>query len=139
RIGKMHPEAFLEIHPGDAETLGLANGDWVVVKSRRGRGRFRAKVTEAIAQGTVFAPMHWGALWATQAEVNALTHPEVCPTSKQPELKACAVHLASEAALKLSRSTSKTPRASKTSRTKKSKAPRSASKTSRTKKKKKKK
>ncbi len=98
RIGKMHPEARLEIHPSDAENLGIGDGDWVAVKSRRGQGRFRAKVTEAIAQGTVFAPMHWGALWANQAEVNALTHSEVCPSSKQPELKACAVHLAIDTA-----------------------------------------
>ncbi len=37
--------------------------------------------------------MHWGALWALQAEANALTHPESCPVSLQPELKACAVQL----------------------------------------------
>lgn len=38
-------------------------------------------------------PMHWGFLWAKNAEVNALTHPEVCPISLEPELKACAVQL----------------------------------------------
>lgn len=37
--------------------------------------------------------MHWGALWADQAEANALTHLEACPDSLQPELKACAVQL----------------------------------------------
>jgi ferredoxin-nitrate reductase len=37
--------------------------------------------------------MHWGALWADNAEANALTHPESCPDSGQPELKACAVQL----------------------------------------------
>jgi ferredoxin-nitrate reductase len=37
--------------------------------------------------------MHWGALWADKAEANALTHPESCPESQQPELKACAVQL----------------------------------------------
>lgn len=38
-------------------------------------------------------PMHWGFLWADNAEVNALTHPAVCPISLEPELKACAVQL----------------------------------------------
>ncbi len=38
-------------------------------------------------------PMHWGFLWADNAEVNGLTHPQACPISKQPELKACAVQL----------------------------------------------
>ena len=38
-------------------------------------------------------PMHWGFLWGKNAEVNALTHPESCPISLEPELKACAVQL----------------------------------------------
>ena len=37
--------------------------------------------------------MHWGALWANQAEANTLTHSQACPESGQPELKACAVEL----------------------------------------------
>ncbi|MGL5873580.1 MAG: hypothetical protein ACRC2R_14635, partial [Xenococcaceae cyanobacterium] len=41
----------------------------------------------------VFVPMHWGALWAENAEANVLTHPEACPISLEPELKACAVNL----------------------------------------------
>ena len=38
-------------------------------------------------------PMHWGFLWADNAEVNALTHAAVCPISLEPELKACAIQL----------------------------------------------
>lgn len=93
KIQQMHPEPFIEIHPRDARTLGIDNHEWVEVRSRRGMARFPAKVTKAVAPGTVFVPMHWGALWADQAEVNALTHPEACPDSLQPELKACAVQL----------------------------------------------
>lgn len=90
---KLHPNPFLEIHPKDAEKLNLQNGDWVEVRSRRGSAKFPALVTKNIAPGTVFVPMHWGALWADDAEANALTHPLSCPYSKQPELKACAVQL----------------------------------------------
>jgi ferredoxin-nitrate reductase len=90
---QMHPNPFLEIHPRDAADLGLQDKDWVEVRSRRGLARFPVTVTKAIAPGTVFVPMHWGFLWADQAEANALTHPECCPDSKQPELKACAVQL----------------------------------------------
>jgi ferredoxin-nitrate reductase len=93
KITQMHPNPFIEIHPRDAESLGIAEGELVEVRSRRGWARFPAKVTRAIAPGTVFVPMHWGALWADNAEANALTHPESCPDSKQPELKACAVKL----------------------------------------------
>ncbi|MGB3532056.1 MAG: nitrate reductase [Microcoleaceae cyanobacterium] len=93
KINKLHPQPFIEIHPKDAKKNGIDEGQWVEVRSRRGFARFPAKVTKAITPGTVFIPMHWGALWANQAEANALTHPECCPSSLQPELKACAVQL----------------------------------------------
>jgi ferredoxin-nitrate reductase len=93
KIRQMHPQPFIEIHPRDAAELGIQDNDWVEVRSRRSKSRFPAKVTEAIAPATVFVPMHWGALWADQAEANALTHPESDPDSLQPELKACAVQL----------------------------------------------
>lgn len=91
KIRQMHPHPFIEIHPKDANKLGINNGDLVQVRSRRGSSKFPALVTEAIARGVVFVPMHWGTLWANNAEANALTHAESCPDSKQPELKACAV------------------------------------------------
>ncbi|MBX9258225.1 nitrate reductase [Desmonostoc muscorum CCALA 125] len=93
KICKMHPEPFIEIHPRDAARLGIIDNQCVEVRSRRGQAKFPAKVTKAIAPGTVFVPMHWGSLWADNAEANALTHPESCPDSLQPELKACAVQL----------------------------------------------
>jgi ferredoxin-nitrate reductase len=89
----MHPNPFIEIHPRDAVGLGITDGELLEVRSRRGMGRFPALITKAIAPGTVFVPMHWGSLWADSAEANALTHPEACPDSLQPELKACAVQL----------------------------------------------
>ncbi len=93
KIRKMHPMPFMEIHPKDAKRLEISENDWVEVRSRRGYGRFPAKITKAISPGTVFVPMHWGALWGNQAEANAFTHPQACPESGQPELKACAVQL----------------------------------------------
>jgi len=98
KILKMHPDPQIEIHPRDAADLGIDSDTWVDVTSRRGSARFRALVTKAIAPGTVFVPMHWGALWAERSEANALTHPESCPSSLQPELKACAVRLSPVAA-----------------------------------------
>ncbi len=89
----MHPQAFLEIHPRDAAKAGLAEGDWVRVESRRGKASLPVKITRAISPGSVFMPMHWGALWGEDTACNALTHPVACPSSKQPELKACAVRL----------------------------------------------
>jgi ferredoxin-nitrate reductase len=93
KIMKMHPNPFIEIHPRDAAEIGVKNDEWVEVRSRRGFVRLPVLVTKAIAPGTLFVPMHWGALWANHAEANALTHPACCPDSKQPELKACAVQV----------------------------------------------
>ncbi|GBL11475.1 Nitrate reductase [Microcystis aeruginosa Sj] len=93
KIVKMHPAPFLEIHPQDAAKLGIEAGEWVEVRSRRGSARFPALITKAIAPNCVFVPMHWGALWAENAEANSLTHSAACPISLQPELKACAVKL----------------------------------------------
>jgi ferredoxin-nitrate reductase len=98
KIQQMHPNPFIEIHPKDARSLLIQTGDMVEVKSARGRAQFPALVTEYIAPGTVFVPMHWGELWADRAEANALTHNHSCPDSKQPELKACAVSLCKLAA-----------------------------------------
>ncbi|GBO55358.1 assimilatory nitrate reductase large subunit [Pseudanabaena sp. lw0831] len=94
KIRQMHPNPFVEIHPKDANKFGINNGDLVEVRSRRGSSKFPALVTEAISRGVLFVPMHWGALWADNAEANALTHSEADPDSKQPELKACAVAIA---------------------------------------------
>jgi ferredoxin-nitrate reductase len=93
KITKMYPQPLLEIHPRDAKRYGLQEGDWVEVRSHRGKARLPIQITQAIVPGTVFMPMHWGALWAEAAECNALTHAQSCPDSLQPELKACAVQL----------------------------------------------
>jgi ferredoxin-nitrate reductase len=93
KIMKKQPQPFLEIHPRDAERLEIEEGMMVEIRSRRGLGRFPARITKAIAPGTAFVPMHWGSLWAENAEANVLTHPEACPISLEPELKACAVKL----------------------------------------------
>ncbi|WP_019508602.1 molybdopterin oxidoreductase family protein [Pleurocapsa sp. PCC 7319] len=93
KIMKKQPQPFIEIHPKDAVKLDIEEKEMVEVRSRRGRGRFSARITKAIVPGTVFIPMHWGALWTDNGEANLLTHPEACPISLQPELKACAVNL----------------------------------------------
>ncbi|BAD78505.1 ferredoxin-nitrate reductase [Synechococcus elongatus PCC 6301] len=93
KINKLHPSAFVEIHPRDADRYNISEGQAVVIRSRRGEGCFPAKVTTAISPGVLFVPMHWGALWGDRTEANALTHPAACPISGEPELKACAVQI----------------------------------------------
>ena len=95
RIGPlvdMYPEPKLEIHPRLAEPLGIAEGDWVTVTTRRDAMTLQASVVRTIRPDTVFIPYHWpGARSA-----NRLTHRTLDPRSKIPEYKvsACRVRKA---------------------------------------------
>ncbi len=90
------PEPLLEVHPDDLGDLA-GDGELVRVRSRRGWVVLRVKVDETIRRGTAFAPFHWGELFATPGAgaVNAVTIDATDPTSRQPELKGCAVRLES--------------------------------------------
>ncbi|MFG2824974.1 molybdopterin-dependent oxidoreductase [Kitasatospora sp. NPDC048365] len=93
KLNRLNPGPFVEIHPLDAEALGLADGDAVEIASRRGRAVLPAVVTDRVRQGTCFAPMHWNDLFGEYLSVNAVTSDAVDPVSQQPELKFCAVTL----------------------------------------------
>ena len=93
RARQRHPGPVLEVHPGDAASLGLVDGAIALVRSRRGSVRVPVRLSEAIRPGVVFLPMHWGASQPEACEANRLMHELGCPLSKQPELKAAAVRL----------------------------------------------
>ncbi|MGA4952884.1 molybdopterin-dependent oxidoreductase [Streptomyces lydicamycinicus] len=94
KLNKLNPGPFVELHPQDAESLGLAEGDMVEVASRRGRAVLPAVVTDRVRPGNCFAPFHWNDLFGEYLSVNAVTHDAVDPVSFQPEFKVCAVSLA---------------------------------------------
>ena len=74
----------LEMHPDDAASKGLAAGQTVRVRSRRGSLEASLAISAAVGKGRVFLPMHDG-------RVNALTFPSYDPHSRQPSYKHCAV------------------------------------------------
>lgn len=82
------PQADVEIHPLDAEALGILQGDSVRVTSRRGTVVASATVTERSPQGAVFMTFHYA-----EAAANLLTIDAVDPVAKIPEYKVCAVRL----------------------------------------------
>ncbi|MBW4571636.1 MAG: hypothetical protein KME31_27545 [Tolypothrix carrinoi HA7290-LM1] len=49
---------LLRFIKSDAAQLNIKDSKWVSVRSRRGKSKFPAKITRAIAPGTVFVPMH---------------------------------------------------------------------------------
>ena len=93
KLMKSEREPFLEINPADAIGLGIRDREPVRVTSRRGAFEVPARVTDAIRAGSVFAPFHWGALWADNGSSNGSASEAVEPRSKQPELKFAAVRV----------------------------------------------
>ncbi|MFD7441896.1 molybdopterin oxidoreductase family protein [Streptomyces sp. NPDC059909] len=83
------PGPFVELHPHLAARVGVADGEPVVVVSRRGRAVAPARVTDTIRPDTVFMPFHW----AGAGRANTLTNPALDPVSRMPEFKVCAVRL----------------------------------------------
>jgi len=48
----------LEIHPFDAEERGIAEGDWVGLRSRVGHTVLRARLTGRVKPGVVYTTFH---------------------------------------------------------------------------------
>lgn len=98
RLAAHLPEPFLELHPKDAARLKLGPAALVEVTSDHGRAILRARVTDTVRPGEVFAPMHWTGETAPSARIDALVAPVTDPVSGQPESKASTVSVAPYAA-----------------------------------------
>ena len=57
---KGKPRCTAHLHPDDAASLGLADGDDAIVRSRVGEVRVPVEVTDAIRRGVVSIPHGWG-------------------------------------------------------------------------------
>jgi formate dehydrogenase alpha subunit len=80
---------YVDIHPSDAEKIGVKNGDMLLVSSRRGQIEAPARIRDNINPGTVFVPMHFGGRPA-----NVLTSSKAFdPIVKIPEFKVSAVKI----------------------------------------------
>ena len=82
------PEERIQVNPQDAQRMGIQEGDWVRVTSRRGEVRARVWVTDRSAPGMVFGTFHF---W--ESPINRLTNDALDPVSKIPEYKVCAVRV----------------------------------------------
>jgi len=95
------PEPTIELHPQELVRLRVQEGDLLHVTSRRGSIVLPVAAHEGVAPAQAFVAMHWGEEFVSGrsargeplAGINALTSSAFCPTSKQPELKHCAVKL----------------------------------------------
>lgn len=86
QLDYIYPEAIVEIHPEDAQRLGVQEHARVRVRSRRGQIEVKALVSERSPQGTVFIPFHFA-----EAAANELTNDVRDPYAKIPDYKVSAV------------------------------------------------
>ena len=87
-LNVMEPGELMAINTRDAKALGIAEGDWVQVSSRRGKVEVQAKITDTTPPGVVTMSFHF-----SECLTNALTNTALDPLAKMPELKVCAVRV----------------------------------------------
>ncbi len=87
------PEAHASLHPKTLRKLGVAPGERIRVRTRRGAIDIAARADRAVAEDMVFIPFAY-----VEASANILTNPQLDPYGKIPEFKfsACAVTRAEE-------------------------------------------
>ncbi len=92
RIGPLvdqYAEPRVEMHPRLAGQLGISDGEWATIASRRGCCTLRVQVVTTIRPDTVFVPYHWPGA----RSINQVTIAAQDPISKIPEFKVCAVRV----------------------------------------------
>jgi formate dehydrogenase major subunit len=80
--------SYMEINPFDAAELGIEEGEFVKVVSRRGEIETRARLTFGVGRKVVFIPFHF-----VEGAANVLTHTALDPVAKIPEYKVGAVRV----------------------------------------------
>jgi assimilatory nitrate reductase catalytic subunit len=93
RLSQHLAEPFLELHPGDAQRIGVSSADLVEVRSPLGRAILRVLVTDRVAPGEPFAPMHWTGGTGPSGRINTVVEGRTDPVSGQPALKSADIAL----------------------------------------------
>ncbi|WP_149141939.1 formate dehydrogenase subunit alpha [Gemmobacter caeruleus] len=91
-----HDQDVLEIHPHDAETRGIRDGDFVRLASRAGETTLRAEITDRVSPGVVYTTFHHPVTqanvvttdfsdWATNCPEYKVTAVQVSPSNGPSE------------------------------------------------------
>lgn len=104
---RLVPEMYVEMHPDDARELGVADGEWVRVITRRGHYEARASIgldskvkpaRNTVPRGYMFSP--WNLSVADSADpkhnkwlVNGVSHRAFDPVSGQVDFKKLAARI----------------------------------------------
>lgn len=87
-LDALRPEATCEIHPDDLARLGIADGSFVRLTTRRGSVRVRVEASRATSPGSVFLPFGF-----REAAGNLLTSDALDPYGKIPGFKYSALRV----------------------------------------------
>ena len=86
-INKFSPTPYMEMNPDSANELGIKNGEYARLTSRRGDAVVMVQLTQRVAPDSVFIPFHFHDC------VNRLSLGLLDPHSRQPAFKQCAVKI----------------------------------------------
>ncbi len=95
-IAQKQDENFVELHPGDAERLGVSNGGLARVSTRRGSVVVRAHVGDKVRPGCLWMPFHF-----VESSTNRLTNDAFDNVTRTGEYKACAARVERAEALEV--------------------------------------
>ena len=87
RLSSHMAEPFAEIHPDDANRLGIHRASLVRLENQHGIALVRALITDRQQRGTVFVPIHWTDQFAAKSRIDVLVSSKRDPQSGQPALK----------------------------------------------------
>ncbi len=93
RLSRHLGEPYLQIHPSDADRLGMKAADLAQVVGQGESAVLRVMISDDVAPGHPFAPMHWTAQTAPAARIGPVIAPATDPISGQPESKGSAVRV----------------------------------------------
>lgn len=95
KLNGIEPDDFVEIHPADAQHLGIKEGDRVEVTSRRGGVQCTARIKDRVQKGNVYMNLCCGVSFSSPSNisVNMICNTMYDVHSRQPELKYCAVRI----------------------------------------------
>ncbi len=87
-LSDKQPECFVELHPGNAHKLGVADGALVDVVTRRGSVRCRAMISRQVKRNGIWMPFHF-----PEARTNDLTTDAGDAVTGTGEYKVCAARV----------------------------------------------
>ena len=87
-LEELDSQEWLKINPSDAAALGIEDGEWVEVTSRRGTVGVHAQVTDTCPAGICSMTFHFH-----ESRTNEITNPALDPVAKIPETKVAAVRV----------------------------------------------